>query len=237
MFSIALIGADGAGKTTIARALEEKSSLAIKYLYMGINPGSSNVVLPTSKLLDWLKRRQNRRAGTSAPKVACRKKSTVWLMLRLLNRAAEESYRQLLSWNYRRKRWIVVYDRHFRFDFEYNPALSHENLADRLHRWFLAKIYPRPDLVIYLDAPPEVLFARKGEATLEYLAARRESFRRQGKSVANFVEIDATQPFNVVYSQVAERIMQFAELRSPQLIRPTGPVAKRNAIVTPPNSY
>ena len=41
LFTVALVGSDGAGKTTIARSLEKTSSLPVKYMYMGLSPISS----------------------------------------------------------------------------------------------------------------------------------------------------------------------------------------------------
>ena len=42
MATIALIGADGSGKTTIAKMLLESPPAKMKYLYMGLNIESSN---------------------------------------------------------------------------------------------------------------------------------------------------------------------------------------------------
>src|SRR3712207_8707740 len=46
----------------------------------------------------------------------------------------------------------------------------------RSHGFVLAHVYPKPDLVVYLDAPPEVMLARKGEGSVEALARRRGEY-------------------------------------------------------------
>lgn len=228
MFSVALIGADGAGKTTIARKLEAALPEQVKYLYMGINIGSSNVALPTSRLVEAFKRRKNGTAGPANPSLHARpagpkKRSVLRASLRLLNRLAEEWYRQYLSWKYRRAGYIVIYDRHFQFDFEPAGAgQKQERLPDRLHRWLLARCYPRPDLVIFLDAPADVLYARKGEATLEYLAARRAAFLQQGRTMPNFIRVDATQSLEQVYAEVIGHIFRFRESACAQSAQPAG---------------
>jgi ABC-type branched-subunit amino acid transport system ATPase component len=51
MFTVALIGPDGAGKTTIGRRIEHTLPLPVKYVYMGVNLDSSNHMLPTTRLL------------------------------------------------------------------------------------------------------------------------------------------------------------------------------------------
>lgn len=226
MISVALIGADGAGKTTIASMLLKSFSKPIKYLYMGINAESSNVALPTTKLIEFLKGikgRQSESGGKKPVSLHHRKSSEkkkslrqVWLFVRLLNRLAEEWYRQLLSWIYRKQGYIVLYDRHFLFDFVRDGFDSDKAAlpyAEKIHRWCLHRFYPQPDLVIFLDAPAEVLFARKGEATLEFLNARRSAFLEQGKRTRHFFQIDATQPIEKVYGMVCEQIAGFYECR------------------------
>jgi thymidylate kinase len=61
-FTVALVGGDGAGKTTIAKSLQESSELSWKYMYMGISLISSNKALPTSRLIRFLRLRAYRKA-------------------------------------------------------------------------------------------------------------------------------------------------------------------------------
>ena len=56
MLTIALIGPDGAGKTTVARKLEDELRPSVKYLYMGVSADSSNHMLPTTRLIRAVKR-------------------------------------------------------------------------------------------------------------------------------------------------------------------------------------
>jgi len=221
MPSIALIGADGAGKTTITRMLEESSLLPFRYLYMGINIKSSNVALPSSRLVERLKAYRHKKLSVSQSQNSptdernnFKRKSAgkLWSTARLANRLAEEWYRQLLSWYYQIRGYTVLYDRHFLFDFSGDIGDDESQpLTQRLHRWCLTYFYPRPNLVIYLDAPAEVLLARKGEATLQYLEYRRQAFIRQGKLTRNFVQVDATQPLDTVYAEVTKQVLQFYE--------------------------
>lgn len=215
MFSVALIGPDGAGKTTLTRRLEESRLLPFRYLYMGVNLEASVVALPTARLAGLLKRRVNRGRSASGPLPPATPggrgvRARLRAVARLGNRLVDEWYRQLVSWYLQLRGYVVLYDRHYVFDFAPEiAARPAETLDRRLHRWCLTHLYPRPDLVIFLDAPGSVLFARKGESTAEELERRRQGFLRQGERIRNFVRVDATRPLEVVYQDIAERILQF----------------------------
>jgi thymidylate kinase len=214
MATIALIGADGAGKTTVTRMLERSGLLRFKYLYMGVNTSSSNVALPTSRLADYLKgrTRQGRlpaAAGGGSGKGATRKTNAVWAAGRFANRVAEEWFRQGVSLWYQLRGFTVLYDRHFLFDFAPGIGERTEPLDKRLHRWLLRHVYPRPGLVIFLDAPGEVLFSRKGESTIEELERRRQAVLRLGEGMPGFVRVDATRPLAEVYDEVSRCILRF----------------------------
>jgi thymidylate kinase len=135
----------------------------------------------------------------------------LWAAGRLINFLAEEWYRQLLSWSYQALGYIVLYDRHFLFDFSLDGVDSDVwTFEKRLHRWILTRLYPRPSLVIYLDSPAEVLFARKGEKTPEELENRRQAFLRQGAQVCNFVRVDGTPPLEKVCTEVYKLIGEYS---------------------------
>ena len=215
MASVALIGPDGAGKTTLARMLERSDLRRIRCLYMGVAISSSNVMLPTTRLAGWLKRRAARasRPRPGAPPGAAAgdlyvRGSPLRAAARLTNRLLEEWYRQLVSWAYQLRGYVVLYDRHFLFDFAAEiMAGRRESLEQKLHRWSLTYLYPRPDLVIFLDAPGEVLFARKGELSVEELERRRQAFLRQGERLPAFVRVDATRPLAEVHEEVLALVL------------------------------
>jgi len=229
MFTVALVGGHGAGKTTMAKSLEQASPLPVKYLHMGLSAQSSNLALPTSRLVLLLKRRSYRRmvlksGGTPSEHIPARhleyaqtKRGPIWRAARFLNRLAEAWYRQVVSLSYQLRGCVVVYDRHFLFDTALgviNSKLQKQQRLDRLYYWILSHLYPKPHLTIFLDAPAEVLHERKGEATPDYLNRQREAYLEQGEKLANFVLVDATQPHRKVLEDVTRHIMEFHASRA-----------------------
>lgn len=212
--TVAIVGTDGAGKTTVVRALPESLSVPSKYLYMGPNIESSNVALPWSRLVLRLKlrsyRRTARKEGITDPSFASThhnahrsvQRGPVLATLANVNRLAEAAYRETLAWTYRRRGYVVIYDRLFLFDGAPSPNKRSKRANDRAYHWVLAHWFPRPDLVLFLDAPPEVLFARKGEGTLEYLERKRQKIIAQGQGLERFMTVDATQDLGNVISEV-----------------------------------
>ena len=96
--------------------------------------------------------------------------------LSLANRMCEEWFRQGLAWYYQFRGQIVLFDRHYFSDYyAYDIAAGNGGrpLGRRIHGFMLKYLYPKPNLIIYLDAPAELLFARKGEGTLKALEHRR----------------------------------------------------------------
>lgn len=222
MTTIALIGLDGSGKTTLANRLLEDAAVPIKYLYMGTAIGSSNYALPTSRLAHYLKDRGSRdpQAGATTGLRTLKKRDTrgkFVAVLRLLHRLSEEWYRQLISWIFQLRGFVVLYDRHFIFECapRTHERSSRRRFSDRVHFWMLTHMYPKPDLILFLDAPPKVLFERKPEASLDYLSARREDFLALGRQMKNFIRMDATQSIESVVAEAQEHIRWASGLDTP----------------------
>jgi thymidylate kinase len=222
-FTVALIGPDGAGKTTIARRIEETFPHSVKYLYMGVNPEASNRRLLTTRLVHSIRARRSARAADTPPRDSGRPRSTartaLWSSrhaLALVNRLAEEWYRYLIAWSHVRRGEIVVFDRHFYADYHASDVAAvaeskPKPIGRRIHGFLLFRLYPKPDLLIYLDASPEVLFKRKGEGTLDSLERRRRDYVEVVKLAPQAVVVDANRALEDVTRDVAEAIRLFAE--------------------------
>jgi thymidylate kinase len=231
MFTVALIGGDGAGKTTIANTIIHSSGLPMKYLYMGLSTRSSNYALPTSRLVLFIKQRMYKKSvqtskthlpeemPASQLEYSEKTHGWIWNTVRFLNRLAEAWYRQIIAINYQLRGYIVVFDRHFFFDTAPGAINSEKQkllFLDRFFFWIMSHLYPRPTLAIFLDAPPNLLYQRKLEATPEYLEQQRNVFLEQGKKLDHFEIVDASEPLEKVIVDTTQHIMDFYKQLYPQ---------------------
>jgi hypothetical protein len=69
-------------------------------------------------------------------------------------------------------------------------------------------------MTIYLDAPAHVLFARKGEGTVELLQQKRDVYQNLGDAVLHFTRLDATQTPDEVLQQALDAIHALYKVHS-----------------------
>jgi len=228
MFTVALIGPDGSGKTTVGVRLRDTLPIPTKYMYMGVNHEASEHLLPTTRLIQAMRlwmgkekyaggpREKQEKSASSPPSFTKRCLKAAKSSVSLVNRFAEEWYRQIIVWHHLRQRRVVIFDRHFFPDYYAYDIASDapKTMTQRIHGFVLNRFYPRPDLLLFLDAPAEVLFERKGEGTLELLEQRRSDYLQMKDLVKHFEVIDANRDLEAVVQDVAERITYFYEQQS-----------------------
>jgi len=228
MVTVALIGPDGVGKTTVGRKLEKTLSVPMKYIYMGVNLDSSNCLSPISRLQRRLRKFFGAEPDTAGPrdpdKPRTQPKGAIRRTLRagksalsLAVRMFDEWYRQAATWFYKLCGYVVLFDRHYFCDYySYDIAGNGrpKPFLNRLHGWMLLKLYPKPDLVICLDAPGRVLFERKQEATPELLERRRRAYLEMSDVFKHFRVVDANRAADKVADAVARHILAYHRLRT-----------------------
>ncbi len=107
------------------------------------------------------------------------------------------------------KSTFVVFDRYY-----------HDLLVDTKRyryggsRWFakfIAKFIPQPDLWILLDAPAEVLQARKQEVSFEETARQIEAYLQLIQNLPNGYIVDASMPLDSVVTNLEKIILSHLE--------------------------
>jgi hypothetical protein len=189
---------------------------------MGVNLEASDELLPTTRLILGLKRRGRRQADLTGHTTIPRPGQAGVIhsargLLRVLAWMAEEWYRAALAWRAGRGGRVVIFDRHFFCDYYASDIRTsgdrrHDpprTLAARLHGAMLRRWYPRPDLTILLDAPAEVLVARKPGASVESAEIRRRDYLELGSVLPRFAVVDADRSFDLVVEAVSDRVVTF----------------------------
>jgi thymidylate kinase len=107
---------------------------------------------------------------------------------------------------------LVLIDRYY-YDFfvdQRRYRLSVPPFVVRLGHFFLKK----PDLVVLLDAPAEVLQARKQEVPLAETERQRQAYLALVKGLHNGRVVDATQPPEKVGADISGAILTFMAERT-----------------------
>lgn len=170
------MGPDGAGKSTLIANLERSFPLPVLSIYMGLYQGE-----------------ETRAPGrVTLPGVA------------LLTNIARQHLRWLRGLRHRLRGGLVVFDR-YTYD-ALLPTGRPLSRLGRLRRGLLGHACPPPDLVIVLDAPAEVLFARKGEHDLELLDLHRRGLLELAGRLSHAVVVDASQDSDAVANAVTDAI-------------------------------
>jgi thymidylate kinase len=221
LFSVALVGPDGVGKTTIAKRLVQASPFPARYLYLGPNFEAANYLLPITK---WWVRRARRAAAAPATPGQAGSRGALWAFRGLLGglhgvlqQAVDQAYRHLVARSFLRQGYLVVLDRHLWLDYQPTPEPGRRAppLRKRARRALYRALSPVPDLVICLDAPPEVAWQRKRELSPALLEERRRQYRALDGKVKRFALVDASRDIEAVFGDVLRVVTEFDRSRGP----------------------
>ena len=180
--SVAVLGPDGAGKSTLAAGIASSFYFPVRSVYMGLwqrGPADAG----RRRVPGW-------DAATRALRVATRPLLIWWRYL-------TAQYHQALG-------RLVIFDRYI-----YDALLPRRHPLSRLNRlyyWLLGHACPAPDLVLVLDAPGKVMYARKGEWSPEDLEASRQDLLALKERIPQLQIVDASRGPDAVRAEAIERI-------------------------------
>lgn len=112
------------------------------------------------------------------------------------------------------RKGLIISDRMFYdsvIDQAINLGRNKKWLLDSLDSVWMKIVFPKPDMVMYIDCPEEIAFSRKDDAPdLEYLVDRRELYKLMAEKY-KWISIDGTLPVdeiailikNKVYAQLS----------------------------------
>lgn len=169
--TVALLGPDGAGKTTAARAIARSFCLPARVICMSPGqaaskrrpPGLGLAARMMAQLARWLRARAHRSRGR-----------------------------------------LVLFDR-YAYD-ALLPARRPLGRLGTLRRWMLGHGCPPPDLAVVLDAPGELLYARKGEHGAAVLEPERRAYLALAARLPGAAVVDATRDAGQVRRDVTVAI-------------------------------
>jgi thymidylate kinase len=209
---VAVVGPDGAGKSTLVSRLPETLGHPSVVVYMGVNPESTTHSLPTMR---WAQRRGvaggllPAAAARRLPAAPARRSGAVLAELRaaitFTHRLADLGFRFAVGWRASRGGAVVIFDRYV-YDARIDTLLDSQPLSARLYGRLAMALFPDPDLLIVLDAPSELLFERKREHPVERLDRLRAAYKSLAGGVPSSTMIDAGQPADDVLRATADTI-------------------------------
>ena len=106
---------------------------------------------------------------------------------------------------------LVLYDRHL-VDSLVDPRRYRYKGSPRLLR-LIWRLVPKPDLVILLDAAPEVLQARKRELPFDEMVRQRAAYLSLVRTMTYGHVVDAARPLNLVVGDVNDIILRHLNTR------------------------
>lgn len=209
--SVALLGPDGSGKTTLCRELADgpyqklpfKSRFHRRFTFPG---------LPSL-----MHKGRMRVLGEDEPDGIGphgKRQHNVFIGAVRMSYTVLRFWISEFSWTRHRiaKNDIILYDRHL-IDISVDPARLRFKGPDWMSRLF-GKLAPQPEIVIVLDAPAEIVHPRKKQVPIEETERQRLAYLDLAESMKNAYVIDASRPVETLLVEVHRIINGYMAART-----------------------
>jgi thymidylate kinase len=177
--TVALLGPDGAGKSSLSERLGAAGPLRARRVYLGLYGGSRRSSPGGARDATGRARRRIPGLGT------IRRLAAMWRGW-LVGAVAVRRGR------------LVVFDRH---PYDARLADGAEGLG-RVRRAVLGRSLPAPDVVFVLDAPAELLVSRKAEHPVERIEAQRRRYLDLARDLPATAVVDVSGPLQGVERRI-----------------------------------
>ncbi len=192
--NVVVLGPDGAGKSSVIDALEKRLGPVFSGSYCaGFAPSLRRLLGRPGKPTDQPHALPRRSAAVSIIRAG------YWFAYNTLG----QPYRHVAL----ARSTLILNDRHFLDIFVDSVRYRYGG-----PRWLLSVVKalsPRPDLVILLDAPTEVLQSRKQEVPFAETERQRKDYRALLKGLGNGHIVNAAQPFDRVVNDASRVILNY----------------------------
>ncbi len=204
-FRIVLLGPDGSGKSTVISELSDQlrpyfGGVEIKHWRPALLP-DLGVLLKRRAKVD--EPNMNPHAATPHGGLLGGLRVLYYLLDYLLGGIKE---RKALAQNR-----LIIYDR-YAYDMEIDPLRYRFQLPAALLR-AVAQFAAKPDLIFCLDAPVDVLRARKIEVPEGETVRQREAYRHFAEMAANGHVIDVNRPVCEIVEDISKRLISEMQTR------------------------
>jgi len=206
---LAVLGTDGAGKSTVISAIEPVLSSATHgaFYVKHLRPG----------LLPPLARFRGVRSEQEGPVTNPHGSTTsgiIGSVVRILYLLGDYilGYWILLRPQIAKQPAVFVFDR-YAYDMTLDPKRFRIGLPTKISGW-LAKLAPKPDIIFCLHAPPEVISSRKSELSRAEIERQLQVLRQFADNEPRAVLISTDGTIDEVRDQVLETLFQFCRKRT-----------------------
>ncbi len=206
-FFLAIIGPDGSGKTSVAETLSKSLESHFDQVPMYIHGDFD--ILPRLKSLRKIWAKIKRREMPPDPDYTKKHAGAAAVPHSLVRSLGYVCY---YYWGYllghftillaKANNKIIIADRYFYDYFFLRDSMRIPHWLLRLLIYFI----PRPDLIVFLDADAEEIYARKNELTIEEIKRQQDIIRKICKWLPNYIAIDTHKGISQTVEQVKAAI-------------------------------
>jgi thymidylate kinase len=195
-FIVAFLGPDGAGKSSVIAALSTQLADAFSHTARhGFAPGILHALLGRPHTTN----SEPHAAQPRSRPISVFRALVYWLPYYAV------LYRLMVRFALARST-LVLHDRHL-IDALVDP-LRYRYVGSSYLLQFIWRFVPKPDLIVVLDAPADVLQARKQEVILEETVRQRAEYLSLARALPNGIVINANRPLALVVQEVSDLVLR-----------------------------
>lgn len=214
---VALLGPDGTGKTSLCATISELPSRKVPFGNTKYRKLYHRVLPPMGVIKSRMLHRPRLQRDASNPHGTPPLHPLVWFGSNLYYTV--DQWLSELTWNRQKLAHmnLVLRDRH-PMEVVIDPK-RYRYAGPKVLAKCIASLSPKPDLYIILDAPTEVIQARKQDVSFEETSRQMEEYRALARRLPNAYIVDATQPFDQVMRDVISIISKVTASRTRKRFR------------------